>query len=255
MTNKKHPAEQDEKKARSHEADQTGFETLLIVSNAGNFNRWMYEKIAPHCKGRILEAGSGIGSISVHFLRVGQSIMLSDIRSDYCEKLTLNFGHFSNLEGVVKMNLTDPDFESRHRTLLGSFDTVFALNVIEHIENDLLAIQNCRRMLRKNGRLVVLVPAFQWLYNGLDLELQHCRRYNARTLGRLLEAAQLKVLHKSYFNALGIPGWFVSGGVQRNKTLPESQMALFNAMVPLAKWIDKGCSRLLGLSIVMVGEV
>jgi len=235
-------------------ADLPGLETLNNLSRAGNFNRWMYETIAPHCQGRVLEVGSGIGNLSAHFLREGHAIMLSDLRGDYCGKLSANFGHFSNLLGIGQINLAGSEFQSRHHLLLGTFDTVVALNVIEHIEDDLEALRNCRSLLRRGGRLIVLVPAFQWLYNGMDLQLQHHCRYTASALQQLFSTADLRVKKVRYFNALGIPGWFISGRIQRNRLPPPCQLALFDAMVPFARLLDCCFSRLLGLSVISVGE-
>lgn len=236
------------------ETAPSGLETLLALSRAGSFNRWMFEEIAPFCRGNMLEAGSGIGNLSVQILAHGHAVLLSDMHLEHCERLAADFSHFSNLLGIRQIDLADPEFETRHRDLLGAFDTVVAFNVIEHIEDDLLAIRNCRRLLRKGGRLVVLVPAFQWLYNGLDLQLQHCRRYNARSMRTLVAAAGMEPLHARYFNALGIPGWFFSGRVQRNRVIPGYQVALFNAMVPFARLLDKCSCRMLGLSVIQVAR-
>jgi len=46
------------------EIDKEGAQTLEIISQARRFNRWMYESIQPYCSGKILEVGSGIGTIS-----------------------------------------------------------------------------------------------------------------------------------------------------------------------------------------------
>ena len=50
------------------EIDKEGWETLLAISKADRFNRWMYDIIQPFIKGNILEIGSGIGNISQYFL-------------------------------------------------------------------------------------------------------------------------------------------------------------------------------------------
>ena len=55
-------------------------------------------------------------------------------------------------------------------------DTVICLNVLEHIEDDLGALQNIRLLLAEGGRAVILVPSGQSIYNSLDEELGHFRR-------------------------------------------------------------------------------
>ena len=70
-----------------------GQETLQAMSSADGFNKWMYDTIKPFCKGKIMEAGSGMGNISQFFLLNDSQIMLSDIRENYCSILAQKFSH------------------------------------------------------------------------------------------------------------------------------------------------------------------
>lgn len=236
------------------EIDTEGLDTLDAVAIADKFNHWMYQTILPYCKGNILEIGSGIGNISNFFLEDNAQITLSDIRDNYCEKLKDSFGHYPNLKGVLNMDLTDPDFETNHADLLGTFDTVFALNVVEHIKNDQLALRNCKKLLRRGGHVIILVPAYQWLYNRFDKELEHYRRYTKDHLTRLIADAQLLVKHSQYFNVAGMAGWFVSGKILKKKTIPKNQMSLYNKLVPIFKVVDKTLLNKVGLSVIAVGK-
>ncbi len=193
------------------EIDEEGWETLLAVSKADRFNKWMYEAIKPYVKGNILEIGSGIGNISQCFLNDHQQITISDLRENYLGFLRKEFSKYSNLKGVYNIDLIDPAFEQKNATLLNSFDSVFALNVIEHIENDHLALDNCKKLLKQGGKLIILVPAFNGLYNSLDRGLFHFRRYTASLLENEITSAGFKIDKCFYFNALGIPAWIWSG--------------------------------------------
>jgi predicted SAM-dependent methyltransferase len=136
---------------------------------------------------------------------------------------------------------------------LGKYDTVFALNVIEHIENETVAIKNCNKLLNRGGKLIILVPAYQQLYNRFDKELEHFRRYNATRLKKLLEHQHFRIVHSQYFNLMGIPGWYVSGKLQKNKTIPKSQMSLYDKLVPIFKLVDRIVVNKIGLSVIAVG--
>ncbi len=72
-------------------------------------------------------------------------------------------------------------------------DTVVALNVIEHIPEDVAALRSVAGMLAPGGRAVVLVPALPALYGSLDRELQHARRYRRAGLRAAFSAAGLRV--------------------------------------------------------------
>ena len=233
------------------ELDTEGMETLEAMSVAPGFNRWMYERVCQHLSGRILEIGSGIGNISSCFLEDERSICLSDIRENYCAYLRKTFQGNKSLEGVLKLNLTHPDFDTEYKEHIGSFDGLFALNVVEHIEDDQLAIANANELLRPGGRMVILVPAFQYLYNQFDESLEHYRRYNKQSLSLLFEQNKLQIKKRYYFNLAGVPGWYIYGNLLGRKIIPNGPMKIFNTLVPIFKFADWMFSRWVGLSVVV----
>ncbi len=234
--------------------DREGQLTLEVISKAERFNRWMFKTIEPFCAGRILEVGSGIGNISKYFLDAGYSIALSDIRGNYVAHLKRTFSKQSRIIDIFQMDLVDPNFREKFGYLMETFDTLFSLNVIEHIENDLLALQNATYLLKKGGNLVILVPAFSALYNQFDQSLGHFRRYTRKSLKKILEHQNLEIIHTQYFNLAGILGWYVSGKLQKNETIPGGQMDLYNRLVPVFKLLDKLTLNTVGLSVIAVGR-
>jgi SAM-dependent methyltransferase len=227
--------------------DHKGHEILDAISGASAFNRWMYTSIAPYCKGNILEIGSGVGNISHHFIDSGQQIALSDIRENYREVLQKEFP----ANKVYDIDIVDPAFDTVHKELLGKFDSVFALNVVEHVKDDKVAMANMSKLLKPGGKLTVLVPAHQWLYNGIDRALEHYKRYDRKSLSSLMHEYGTPV-KTFYFNAMGIPAWWVSGAIFRQKTIPAGEMKLYNTFVPLFRLVDVICGARIGLSVVGV---
>ena len=232
------------------EIDKEGWETLDVISSADKFNNWMYTTIKPFCTGKILEIGSGIGNISQFFVASGADITLSDIRPNYCEVLKKKF---PSVKDIIQLDLTHPDFDNHYSSYLGKFDSLFALNVIEHIYDHEQALRNCHKLLKPGGRVVILVPAYQKLYNAFDKELEHFRRYTKSLLNKLFIDSKFRVLKSQYFNFMGIPGWYVSGKLQMNKTIPKGQMSLYNKLVPLFRLVDKILFSSVGLSVISVG--
>ena len=238
----------------SWRADPSGYETLDLLSEAHAFNRWMFETIAPYCKGRVLEIGSGIGNLSDYLLKHQEEVVLSDLKPEYCASLERTFRDRPNLRGVYSLDLTSTkDIENRPE-LVGQFDTLVALNVVEHIEDHELAIRNARRLLRKGGQMIILVPAYQWLFNGMDTELGHFRRYTRKRLGKLLSSQRLELVNIRYFNAIAIGGWWVSGSLLRKKKLERGSLRLYNALVPLMRFGDWVTGRRMGLSVIGVAR-
>ncbi|WP_415060765.1 class I SAM-dependent methyltransferase [Flavobacterium sp.] len=231
------------------EIDLEGMETLHVIEKANKFNRWMYETIKPFCKGKILEIGCGIGNISEFFIQDSQDIVLSDLRENYLEIVSKKFTN-----PTIKINLIDPEFDTKYDEIIGTFDTVFALNVIEHIEDDKQAIANCKKLLKKGGNLIILVPAYQFLFNNFDKELEHFRRYTRKKIETVIAENHLEIVNSFYFNFIGIIGWFVSGSILKKKTIPENQMGLFNLLVPVFRWADKIILNKIGLSVICVSK-
>lgn len=237
------------------EIDEEGLATLDVLSSAGKLNRWYSDTISPYIKpGNILEVGSGIGNISAIFLAQNIPLFLSDVRSNYFSLLEKRFGSHPSLKKIILLDLVHPEFSVKYSDLLGSFDTLFALNVVEHIEDDLLALSNCHKLLKPGGRLIILVPAYPMLYNRLDRELFHYRRYTGTSLEKVFVKNNFSIIRTFYFNAAGIAGWFVSGKIQKNKTLPKGQVNTYNALVPLFRFLDKVLMNKMGLSVITVGE-
>lgn len=239
---------------RFHESDPTGFITLERFAAATRFNRWMFDTIRPHCKGHVLEVGSGIGNLSKLFLEQGFSLTVSDLRHEYCDYLKRHLGQNPALKDVVSFDLADPDFSARYPQLTGRFDTVVALNVIEHIENDGLALANCRQLLRTGGHLVMLVPAYQVLYNKFDEELGHFRRYTARSQRSVLQQSGFEVIHQQYFNLVGILGWFLDGSLLKKRLIPRKQLMVFDKLMPVIRLADILSFRAFGLSTIAIGR-
>jgi len=79
-------------------------------------------------------------------------------------------------------------------------DLIMLTDVLEHIDDDLATLEALRERLKPGGRIVLTVPAFQFLWSQHDEELHHKRRYRRYPLIRLAESAGLKVDYISYCN-------------------------------------------------------
>lgn len=80
------------------------------------------------------------------------------------------------------------------------FDVVVSFDVFEYIEDDDKSISEIYRVLKKGGLLVFSVPAFQFLFSGHDVVLDHKRRYSNKMLRRLLARFESPRLY--YWNTI-----------------------------------------------------
>jgi SAM-dependent methyltransferase len=87
----------------------------------------------------------------------------------------------------------------------GSFAVVTSLDVIEHLDDDVVGLREYRRVLASGGRVLVAVPAYAWAWSDHDVTLGHRRRYTKRSLRRAVEAAGFTVERVTYFHSWLVP--------------------------------------------------
>ena len=85
------------------------------------------------------------------------------------------------------------------------FDLICMFDVLEHIDQDTETLMAIEQLLAKNGRILITVPAYQWLWGAHDEFLDHKRRYSATLLRKKIVAAGLRPVKISYFNTILFP--------------------------------------------------
>ncbi len=223
--------------------------TLDVFARTPNLNRWIFDRLRPWCGRRVLEVGAGLGTIT-SLLLDRELVVATEIEEAFLAKLKVGFlGRRNVVVERLDLNRVPVEHLVGHR-----LDTALCVNVLEHVEDDLAALEGLRRSVVPGGRLCLYVPALPWLYGSLDRGLLHFRRYGRAELTRRIHDAGWKLLHLSFMNLLGIPGWFLNSRVLRRKLLPVHQVALYDKLTPLLRVEDR--IRLpIGMSLVAVGEV
>jgi SAM-dependent methyltransferase len=87
----------------------------------------------------------------------------------------------------------------------GAYDLIVLLDVLEHIPDDKGTLAALRSKLAPGGKLMVTVPAAPWMWSAHDLAHHHHRRYTAKTLTDVFQAAGFKVRYRSHFNTILFP--------------------------------------------------
>jgi len=87
----------------------------------------------------------------------------------------------------------------------GSYDMIAVLDVVEHIEDDVGGLRAMAACLKPGGKILITVPAHQWMWSAHDVVNHHKRRYSKRTLTDALRAAGLRWRKLGYFNSLLFP--------------------------------------------------
>lgn len=229
-----------------------GHENLETVTKWRNFTRWIYEQIFPSLQGNILEVGSGLGTFSeliIHDFPLSL-ITLSDISPSYVKNLEAKFS--SKRVFVCKLDLNNID--DYERIGYEKFDSIIAINVLEHIENDERALRQLYKMLKKDGVMVILVPANKFLYNVIDESIGHWRRYTKKELETKVGKNQFRIERMFSFNILGMFGWYINGNLCKNPAINKNVGSIFDKLVHLMKIVEKMFGRKIGLSIICIAR-
>ena len=80
------------------------------------------------------------------------------------------------------------------------YNLVLVADVLEHIKNPKVVLRILKQSIKKNGYILITVPAYQFLFSTKDKALKHYRRYNKKTLKKTID--EFTLLKMSYFNSL-----------------------------------------------------
>lgn len=87
----------------------------------------------------------------------------------------------------------------------GAYHLIALLDVLEHIEEDRASLASIKRKLAPGGRILLTVPANEWMWSAHDAAHHHHRRYSKSGLRSVIEEAGLKIELLSHFNSLLFP--------------------------------------------------
>jgi 2-polyprenyl-3-methyl-5-hydroxy-6-metoxy-1,4-benzoquinol methylase len=233
--------------------DYLGHANLEIISENSRFNDWMYKHIKVGLKekmGNILEVGSGLGTISEKIIRdMGPSahLTLTDVSITYVQILKKKYSSFKNVS-VSTMDLNTREDYSK----IGyeRYDSIVAINVLEHVRDDLLALHEIYKMLKKGGVLIILVPSHKFLYNVIDKKIGHFRRYTKKDLCSKINETNFTIMHMQYFNTVGVLGWYFNGNVLKNAGIGRTASRWFDRLVPILDYLDRMTFNRTGLSLI-----
>lgn len=158
------------------------------------------DRLMVHSKGgRVLDAGCGSGLLSLRLHRAGCDVVSVDAEEDMVgfTRLTLHNGGF---EDAVVQEMTLERLDSLQG---GKFDEIYCCDVIEHIDDDLLAMQQLRSMLKPDGQLILTVPAWPFLYGERDRRMGHYRRYTRKALKKVFVDAGFQIQSVRWWNLSG----------------------------------------------------
>ena len=212
--------------------DVYGSQVLGRLNRAPRFTKWMADVIRPYVGEKVLEIGAGTGNLTVQLIprRLYWASDINPLYLTYLENVGLN-------RPYMRVGYTDGE-KGESYPKEQKFDTVICLNVVEHLADDLTALNNIRGVLEDGGRAIVLVPCGPWLFGSLDEVLGHQRRYTRKQLMVLADKAGFHLENVLEFNRIGVIAWWLNGRLLRRRTFGLWQIKMLNLLTPLFRVLD-----------------
>jgi 2-polyprenyl-3-methyl-5-hydroxy-6-metoxy-1,4-benzoquinol methylase len=235
--------------------DQTQHEyaanDLEIIEEARRYGDYVFSLFRPFVGRRVLEVGAGIGTMTRKLLAVSDLVIGVEPNASCVARLETNVSVASRFT-LLPCHLEECDLGDLQRKQL---DTVYCVNVLEHIEDDVAALKMFSDIIVSGGHVLIYVPAVQAAYGPLDAELGHHRRYSKRTLSAAFSAAGLELIRLQYANVIGLIGWMYNSHVTKTRHHSVEQVKLFERFVaPWALPLERLIPPPLGSSLVAVGR-
>ena len=137
---------------------------------------------------KLVEVGAGSGTVSAFLKQSGyHNITVADMHLS-----SLKFAKNHGINKLIQFDLMRNPFEDE-------FDVVMLFDVLEHIQDDLMALGQIYKMLRQSGSVVLTVPAHNWLWHEGNRAGGHKRRYGKKELRRKLNKTGFNVIAVQYF--------------------------------------------------------
>jgi SAM-dependent methyltransferase len=164
---------------------------LEFFDKADNFRDYQFDLIKDNLKGHVAEIGPGNGIFFDRYKNIVEEVDLYEP--------SINF--LKNLKSKKKKNtqIINSNFFEKPNC----YDTILYLDVFEHIEDDILEFEKAYKSLKKNGCLIINVPAFQHLYSKFDKDINHFRRYSKSSLLKLINNFNFNKVDLKYYDSIG----------------------------------------------------
>jgi SAM-dependent methyltransferase len=222
-------------------SEYSGTENLEVMDDAVNYNAYLSRLVRSYALStdRILDFGAGIGTFSLPLKREGFNVSCVESDPRQLQRVTENgVPGFSDLSAV-------PD---------ETYDYIFTLNVLEHIEDDHAALRDLAKKLKPGGRLMIYVPAFQVLFSSMDRAVGHYRRYRLTDLSKKVSSAGLEVKEARYVDSVGFIASLVFKYIgSKDGSLNRNAVILFDRLAfPVSLLLDLATKKLFGKNLLTV---
>jgi 2-polyprenyl-3-methyl-5-hydroxy-6-metoxy-1,4-benzoquinol methylase len=218
------------------------------------YSKWMYDIYKNYIGVKVFDIGAGIGNLTSYYINQADSVVVCDIFSHQIQIMEERFSEVKHFRAII-WNIVEDDIAQVGDT---GFDTIICINVMEHLEDDKLALLKMKQLLSDNGKIIIIAPACPGLYSYLDKNVGHHRRYARGELKKLAKSLDLSIVDNRYFNFWGIVPYYLKGKFGKDRggsfstDLNEKKSGLYNFASNLLEPIERIIKPPIGISELIV---
>jgi len=216
---------------------------LKYFDKAKNFRDYQFSLIKKFIKYKVVEVGPGNGFHIKSYLKLASTINLFEPTKKnflYLKKKFLKNSKIKFYNQIFKLK------ENK-------YDTIIYLDVLEHIKNSKEELIKAFKSLKKNGHLIINVPAFQHLYSDFDKDVGHYKRYQKKDFEDLIKMLRPQQSLKLYYDSLGYILSLLSKILIKNyKKNFDKKIKIWNYLIIISKIIDKITLNTFGKSLLII---
>lgn len=207
---------------------------LEALSDLPNYQDWIIRAFRPYLRGDAVEIGAGTGTFTESLRACVDRLELVEPAPNLFRQLEERFSGDDAMSIVAN---TVEDYLANAGA--ATCDSVVLVNVLEHIEDDDVAIAGLFHLLRPGGHLFLFVPALPGLFSAMDTALGHYRRYRKGELVRLVRSAGFEPVTERYFDLLGVVPWWIVYTLGRRTRFDPGMSKLYDRVaVPVGRTLE-----------------
>ena len=216
---------------------------LKYFDRAYNFRNYQFSLIKKYIKKNVAEIGPGSGVVLNKYIKQCKNI-------DLYEPDKKLFKHLKKKFRNKKIFIKNTVFKKNYKR----YDTIIALDVLEHIKDDKKEIKKIYTSLNKGGYLIINVPAFNLLYSKFDISVGHFRRYNKKIIKEKIEGLKFSKCEIFYYDSIGFILSLISKIFlkKKYKNKFENKIKLWDVLIPISKIIDFFILNIIGKSLFLI---
>lgn len=216
---------------------------LKYFDKSKNFRNYQLDLVKRFIKGVVAEVGPGNGINLSYYIKYPKKIDLYEPTKKLFLSLNKNF----------KKNKKIFIYNKKFFTQKNKYNTILYLDVLEHINEDKKEILKAFQSIKKNGHLIINVPAYSHLFSQFDRDVGHYRRYDKKYIKKIIKDLKFNKIYLKYYDSIGYFLSLISNILSTNyKKNFDYKVKVWNFLIPLSKIIDFLICNLFGKSLLII---